>query len=410
MEVSAVNSTYGYTCNSCMIQFKSSELQRYHMKTEWHRYNLKRRVAQLAPIDADLFIQKLQASQKEQELNQVDEFGFPLLKPINARSERSQGVGHRRTKIGSLNNTGSNLRASTSGYSISSEISRVTEHNSDYGQLTASEYGFTDESFDELESEFYSDGNDTLQDGEDQIILTECPYCGSQSSGLDQNLTHMLKAHGLYIPERKYLRDIKGLVHLIVTNVVIKKRCMCCSFKGSSLESIRAHMKSKSHCRIPYETKEEREALARFYEFNQTDGEEDSPSSEKSVDMEGAKPVDEESPNDPLNAPGEGTNSNYAVVEIDESGVELTLPTGARVGHRSMQRYYRQNPSMPGETSDGRRTVAVGDRRYAGGITEKEYKKNLKDMQSLERQAVNKFIKKQAKRNFQRHYRDELLQ
>ena len=60
-----------FTCNSCGTEFKTSDLQRYHMKTEWHRYNLKRRVAHLPPITSDEFAEKLQMSKQEQEANPV---------------------------------------------------------------------------------------------------------------------------------------------------------------------------------------------------------------------------------------------------------------------------------------------------------------------------------------------------
>lgn len=56
-----------FTCNSCQIQFSLSEDQRNHMKGEWHRYNLKRRVAQLPPIDEELFTSKVAVLDKKKE-------------------------------------------------------------------------------------------------------------------------------------------------------------------------------------------------------------------------------------------------------------------------------------------------------------------------------------------------------
>lgn len=48
-----------YTCNTCVQQFPNSETQREHMKTDWHRYNLKRKVAGLLPIAANVFASKV---------------------------------------------------------------------------------------------------------------------------------------------------------------------------------------------------------------------------------------------------------------------------------------------------------------------------------------------------------------
>jgi len=43
----------------------AAELQKAHYKTDWHRYNLKRKVADLPPVTAVNFQQRV-AAQKEQ--------------------------------------------------------------------------------------------------------------------------------------------------------------------------------------------------------------------------------------------------------------------------------------------------------------------------------------------------------
>ena len=49
-----------FTCNTCSLSFPTPEDQRSHMKSDWHRYNLKRRVAQLPCIDEDIFTDDLE--------------------------------------------------------------------------------------------------------------------------------------------------------------------------------------------------------------------------------------------------------------------------------------------------------------------------------------------------------------
>jgi len=50
-----------YTCITCRVSFVDGDLQRGHYKTDWHRYNLKRKVADLPPVSADTFQQKVLA-------------------------------------------------------------------------------------------------------------------------------------------------------------------------------------------------------------------------------------------------------------------------------------------------------------------------------------------------------------
>ena len=48
------------TCISCRVAFSDAEVQRDHYKTEWHRYNLKRKVAELPPVTLENFNDRLQ--------------------------------------------------------------------------------------------------------------------------------------------------------------------------------------------------------------------------------------------------------------------------------------------------------------------------------------------------------------
>jgi pre-60S factor REI1 len=42
-----------FTCISCHVAFKEPNIQREHYKTDWHRYNLKRKVVDLPPVTAE---------------------------------------------------------------------------------------------------------------------------------------------------------------------------------------------------------------------------------------------------------------------------------------------------------------------------------------------------------------------
>lgn len=57
-----------YTCITCRVGFANLDLQRGHYKTDWHRYNLKRKVAELPPVTADTFQQKVLAQREQVKL------------------------------------------------------------------------------------------------------------------------------------------------------------------------------------------------------------------------------------------------------------------------------------------------------------------------------------------------------
>jgi pre-60S factor REI1 len=54
-----------YTCLACQVAFKSGEGQRTHYRSEWHRYNLKRKVVSLPPVTSEQFNSKAQGKEKK---------------------------------------------------------------------------------------------------------------------------------------------------------------------------------------------------------------------------------------------------------------------------------------------------------------------------------------------------------
>ncbi|KAJ2808298.1 pre-60S factor rei1 [Coemansia guatemalensis] len=54
-----------FTCIACQVAFYSAEQQRTHYRSDWHRYNLKRKVADLPPVPAESFAQRVLAQQAQ---------------------------------------------------------------------------------------------------------------------------------------------------------------------------------------------------------------------------------------------------------------------------------------------------------------------------------------------------------
>lgn len=406
-----------------MIQFRSSDMQRYHMKTEWHRYNLKRRIADLPPISADLFAEKLQISEREKQLHEVDEFGFAILKPRNSgRVERKQRSSQKNLTRGrrpeGIKQHAHVIRSLSPASSVASQISKFSidskmEIPTDFEEEAQYDYDFT------TDSNYTSDDNTSITDSTfddyDGILVTDCLFCGNHHQDIERNVRHMFQHHGFYIPERSYLIDLPGLLEYFIDLIVLDHECPCCSFEGSSLESIRAHIHSKRHARIPYETKEERSQYSEFYDFSSLSSVRPSEKKEKKTvtfkenDSSGEEDNDQ-SEIELESSIEDGINSNYSVARMDNSGVELTLPTGTRVGHRAMTRYYRQNLPGPADLSDGNRTLAVADRRFKGGVSHKLVVYGEKKAQQVEKRINNRSISRQMKKgNYQPHYKDEIL-
>ncbi|KAG7837956.1 hypothetical protein KL943_000032 [Ogataea angusta] len=335
----AFNQPGNFTCNSCQIRLPTADVQRVHMKTEWHRYNLKRRVAGLAPVDSVIFQSKVALQQRQEAINsEQDEFGFHVhRKHRTGRRQPTKKDLKRRTRRDILADSSVDRRAQSPAGSVVSRVSEFSlgsihsEAPSEYtiddliSEPTVSDYDYvspasTSETSDS--EDYYTEE----EQEEEPVILTSCFYCSAQSIDEEANVAHMFAAHGLFIPEQDYLADLSGLLQYLGNKAIIDKECLKCRFVGKSLVSIRQHIQSKGHCVIPYETRAERQEIERFYDFDESD---------------------------------------YTTVKVLPSGIEL--PDGRILGSRSFTRYYRQNfPRRDREVSDGERTMSlvVKDREF----------------------------------------------
>jgi pre-60S factor REI1 len=92
----------------------------------------------------------------------------------------------------------------------------------------------------------------------------QCLFCNHISSELDDNLSHMLKSHGLYIDPAHLLVDTGSLLayfHLIISGY---HECLYCGTQRSTRQAIQQHMMAKGHCK--YDITEEDSEMRDFYE------------------------------------------------------------------------------------------------------------------------------------------------
>ena len=53
------------TCITCSVAFKEASAQRDHYKTDWHRYNLKRKVAEFPPVSENDFKSRMNKHEEQ---------------------------------------------------------------------------------------------------------------------------------------------------------------------------------------------------------------------------------------------------------------------------------------------------------------------------------------------------------
>lgn len=393
-----------FTCNTCGIKFVAADLQRQHMKTDWHRYNLKRRVAQLPSISSDVFAHKILQQQRLAQLqDEVDEFGFVIKtrKTKNQLAERGRTALLKQQEITRDSSPANSIRSGFSEFSLGGDS--VT-YDSESNFETGSELNFTASDSDITDLESAAEDEDIVTESETESIdefvqvlpITYCFYCGINNHEIESNLKHMFSRHGLYIPERSYLKDLEGLLTFINEVITIDHECLVCGFLGKNLESIRQHMSSKGHCTLPYETDLDKEVISEFYDFDTTDNTPKSHSS-KSVSFRDS--------DDQVIVHSSTNQTVY-------SNNTKVLPSGLEIGHRSSFKYSHPPASLVRTARDSQRSVALVDRRYAPGLSFRTLTTQERTSKRIEYKAKKSEMRRltSKKNNTIAHFRDELLQ
>lgn len=402
------------------------------MKTDWHRYNLKRRVAQLPSISSEVFAEKVMNLHQFEDTNgdQEDEYGFyvhrrkqknntnRLLTKLQERRAYPNFAEERVRLHEETDDDIQDLRAPSPVRSVASDLSVFSlgdEPHYESAAETGSEINYTseDSAFDVTSDSGVSSGELEDDDDDDELSDTEsftevalpitvCFFCGQNNKEIEPNIRHMYKHHGLYIPERSYLVDMEGLLLYLSEVITLDHECLVCGFEGKGLESVRQHMLSKGHCRLPYETEAEQLAIEEFYDFSTGPAEVKKKPAKFVSFSEVGKETDD----------ADSITGNYSLVHTDSTGTEISLPTGSRIVHRSLARNPRPSTSLTTTSRESNTTVAIADRRFAPGITAHQLTKQQKDVFRLEQRQRNVEVKrtnKSAGTNYQKHYRDAIL-
>lgn len=326
MDLSSEDTTL-FTCLSCSVAFVSAEDQRVHYRSDHHRYNMKRRVSGLPPVTAAVFDRKV----LDQRVDSVVATTRGVSCAVCRKSYTTENS--YRSHLTSKKHKESELKGDFRARKTHDiPVASITPGPFEPRERTPSE-------------EIECNVDDEIAAARSKIDTDACLFCPIVSAGIADNLTHMASVHSFFIPDAEYLVDLSGLLTYLGEKVVIGNVCIYCNGRGRelhTLEAVRKHMLDKSHCKIAYDTEDDRLEISDFYDFTTSypdDGEQNVNNDDEWEELEDDGDVDEVVNEDAAS----GDAGNPGRVTYGDTEYELVLPSGARIGHRSMKRYYDQS-------------------------------------------------------------------
>lgn len=380
-----------FTCITCRVSFADSDIQRRHYKTDWHRYNLKRKVAEMPPVTAEVFQQKVLAQKAEVEAQQQSKTKSPhcqlcnkTFSSENAFSNHLSSKKHKDVEANKANKAKKQESLITESQ-FSNNFKRKDSKETD-PENTESE---------NAESLSHNGDDDDDEDDdieEDTLEVTDCLFCPHHSVSLEENLKHMTRSHSFFIPDLEYVVDLKGLVTYLCEKVGMGNMCLYCNDKGKSffsLEAVQSHMVDKGHTKMNYEGDAVLE-YADFYDFS-------SSYPDYNPDKENE---------------GDEIQGRESTLAVNEQTLELCLPSGAKIGHRNMRHIYKQN--LPPERSHHSKVIQsiMADYKALGwhGTIASAARQKVKDVRLRNIQQAKRNVDISIKANrMQKHFRPQVV-
>ncbi|OQR91227.1 hypothetical protein THRCLA_22482 [Thraustotheca clavata] len=308
------------TCTACREEFASYEDQKEHFKLDWHRYNLKRKVVGLPPVTLAQF-----------HARKAD--GAAAMAAV--QKEVPADVSY---KCHNCSKSFTNVKALENHKATKKHIAAVKKAGAE---------NITSKKLEAKEEEETTTEEDAEEDPDAYISLAleDCMFCSHSSDNLENNLIHMQKIHGFFVPDLEYLTDLEGLIKYLIEKVKLGHYCLYCNTKGKvfrTYQDAQKHMIDRSHCKLIYEEDNDLYEYEEFYDFSTSYGKnEEEWEDVEEVDVEDGEEVDEDD---------EDELAKIKTISISETG-EMVLPNGARLGQRELRRYYRQR-HRPEETRE----------------------------------------------------------
>ncbi|ORX78292.1 hypothetical protein BCR32DRAFT_295137 [Anaeromyces robustus] len=317
-------SNASYTCSTCKVMFENTETQREHYKQEWHKYNLKRKIAELPPLTNDEYIEIINKQFKETEnLNREKSWNCEVCKKTFNSENAFKNHEVSKKHIENVANFEKKklMKKEKENDDDSSDFSEDDENNTKGPKINWRKR-FAEA---KTEEEFQKVLDEKIKLSR-KIEETECLFCNFKGQTFEEKMDHMTVDHSFFIPDIEYLSDLNGLIKYLGEKISIGNTCIYCERMFHSLEGVRKHMLDKGHTKISYEEGPDLE-ISNFYDFSSILDDDDN-------ENENGNNNNENNNED---------NTNNQALTVTSAGTELVLPSGAHVGHRNYKRYYNQN-------------------------------------------------------------------
>ncbi|XP_014482241.1 PREDICTED: zinc finger protein 622 [Dinoponera quadriceps] len=382
-----------FTCRNCNILLWDLEVLRQHYKSEWHKYNLKRKIVNQPPITAEEFEALNAVKCKKYEESKENRYCNTCRKKFNTKNQYENHLVSKKHKENfnkhESNDSELSQRTENAAETVSGDTSGLGSSIAVENPVSSKRTDMDDTETDSVVESVDSDG--WIEDTENPMDNNDCLFCDHHSRSLTRNLKHMTVAHTFFIPDPEYCVNIRGLLTYLGEKIFAGYMCIWCNDSGKAFKSAdgaRTHMLDKGHCKMLHEG----EALLEYSDFYDYSSSYPDAGNVEDPDVEVALPA-----------------------ELDDTDYQMKLPSGNVIGHRALMRYYKQklnpNSTVHLSVSHKMRQVLLQYRALGWTNTKKqEAVRKARDIKYMQRLQARYATQLQFKANkLQRYFRKQTM-
>ncbi|SOV21080.1 zinc finger protein, putative [Plasmodium sp. DRC-Itaito] len=243
-----------YTCHTCNIQIYNYSFFRYHFKSEWHKYNLKRKLLNLHCVNEYVFNEKLKNLKKnEDQENQKKDKRENQGSHLSHKKHNASNKKKKEKNIANFNNVNINNNMI---YNEDNYNNHITKCNNDInGHISNTNISSTPNN----NNNNNISSNSIKYATKENVLLTKnvkydnpavCFFDNRIFNSIEENIKHMNDNYTFYIPDLKYVTNVKKILITIGKKIYEENICIYCFKYAKCVKSLQAHMICKSHTKI----------------------------------------------------------------------------------------------------------------------------------------------------------------
>ncbi|CAB62875.1 hypothetical protein PFUGPA_00483 [Plasmodium falciparum Palo Alto/Uganda] len=236
-----------YTCHTCNIQIYNYSFFRYHFKSEWHKYNLKRKLLNLHSVNEYVFNEKLKNLKKneDQENQKKDK-----------RENQGSHLSHKKRNESNKKKKEKNI---TNFNNINNDHNAINQNNYNNNNHVTKSNNHTNEHNNHSNVSSTSNNNNIKYATKENVLLTKnakydnpavCFFDNRIFNSIEENIKHMNDTYTFYIPDLKYVTNVKKILLTIGKKIYEENICIYCFKYAKCVKSLQAHMICKSHTKL----------------------------------------------------------------------------------------------------------------------------------------------------------------